>query len=145
MNLYQTSSNHKYLCRNYILIQNYIKSRVTALYTIPNMCQNHLFHTRTLRSCKMKMSSIRTKFIQPCLMLPNGPLEHTRLHLTFHPNAIGLVLSSLQTCRARRICSLVWGIGPSGAETTSMPPSICAAPVIIFCKQSHFQYQILVH
>ena len=36
------------------------------------------------------------------------------------------------TWRASRMCSRVWGIGPSGAETTSTAPSICAAPVIMF-------------
>ena len=36
------------------------------------------------------------------------------------------------TCLASKICSLVWGIGPSAAETTSIAPSIWAAPVIIF-------------
>lgn len=36
------------------------------------------------------------------------------------------------TWRARSMCSLVCGIGPSGAETTRIPPSIWAAPVIIF-------------
>ncbi len=36
------------------------------------------------------------------------------------------------TWRARRICSRVCGIGPSAADTTRMPPSICAAPVIMF-------------
>jgi hypothetical protein len=32
----------------------------------------------------------------------------------------------------RRMCSRVWGMGPSAAETTRMVPSICAAPVIMF-------------
>ena len=32
------------------------------------------------------------------------------------------------TCRARRMCSRVCGIGPSAADTTRMPPSICATP-----------------
>jgi hypothetical protein len=36
------------------------------------------------------------------------------------------------TWRARRMCSRVWGIGPSAALTTRMAPSICAAPVIMF-------------
>ena len=36
------------------------------------------------------------------------------------------------TCRASSTCSRVCGIGPSTAETTRMPPSICAAPVIMF-------------
>ena len=36
------------------------------------------------------------------------------------------------TCLASNKCSLVCGIGPSGALTTSMAPSIWAAPVIIF-------------
>ena len=31
-----------------------------------------------------------------------------------------------------RICSRVWGIGPSAADTTNIAPSICAAPVIMF-------------
>ncbi|MPM54631.1 hypothetical protein SDC9_101410 [bioreactor metagenome] len=31
-----------------------------------------------------------------------------------------------------RMCSRVWGIGPSAAETTRIAPSICAAPVIMF-------------
>ena len=36
------------------------------------------------------------------------------------------------TCLDSTICSLVWGIGPSVAETTSIAPSIWAAPVIMF-------------
>ena len=36
------------------------------------------------------------------------------------------------TCRASSTCSRVCGIGPSTADTTRMPPSICAAPVIMF-------------
>ena len=36
------------------------------------------------------------------------------------------------TWRARRMCSRVWGIGPSEADTTRMAPSIWAAPVIMF-------------
>src|SRR3990172_9166231 len=36
------------------------------------------------------------------------------------------------TWRARRMCSRVWGIGPSAADTTRIAPSICAAPVIMF-------------
>ena len=36
------------------------------------------------------------------------------------------------TCRASRMCSRVWGIGPSVAATTTIAPSICAAPVIMF-------------
>ena len=35
-------------------------------------------------------------------------------------------------CRQRRTCSLVWGMGPSTAETTRIPASILAAPVIMF-------------
>lgn len=31
------------------------------------------------------------------------------------------------TCRARRICSRVCGIGPSAALTTRIPPSICSS------------------
>jgi hypothetical protein len=31
-----------------------------------------------------------------------------------------------------RMCSRVWGIGPSAAETTRIAPSIWAAPVIMF-------------
>ena len=36
------------------------------------------------------------------------------------------------TWRASRMCSRVWGIGPSVAATTRMAPSIWAAPVIMF-------------
>ncbi len=31
------------------------------------------------------------------------------------------------TCRARRMCSRVCGMGPSVADTTRIAPSICAA------------------
>ena len=34
------------------------------------------------------------------------------------------------TCRASRMCSRVWGMGPSSAPTTRMAPSIWAAPVL---------------
>ena len=40
--------------------------------------------------------------------------------------------SRTPTCLARRMCSRVWGIGPSAADTTRIAPSICAAPVIMF-------------
>ncbi len=36
------------------------------------------------------------------------------------------------TWRAKRTCSLVWGMGPSAADTTRMAPSTWAAPVIMF-------------
>ena len=36
------------------------------------------------------------------------------------------------TWRASKMCSRVWGIGPSAADTTRIAPSICAAPVIMF-------------
>ena len=36
------------------------------------------------------------------------------------------------TWRASRMCSRVWGMGPSAADTTSMAPSIWAAPEIMF-------------
>ncbi len=36
------------------------------------------------------------------------------------------------TCLASNMCSLVCGIGPSAADTTSTDPSIWAAPVIMF-------------
>jgi hypothetical protein len=36
------------------------------------------------------------------------------------------------TCRASSTCSRVCGIGPSGADTTRIAPSIVAAPVIMF-------------
>ena len=36
------------------------------------------------------------------------------------------------TCRASSTCSRVCGIGPSVAATTTIAPSICAAPVIMF-------------
>ena len=36
------------------------------------------------------------------------------------------------TWRASRMCSRVWGIGPSAALTTRIDPSIWAAPVIMF-------------
>ncbi len=36
------------------------------------------------------------------------------------------------TWRASRMCSRVWGIGPSLAATTRIAPSIWAAPVIMF-------------
>ena len=38
----------------------------------------------------------------------------------------------VETWRASRMCSRVWGIGPSAAETTRIAPSIWAAPVIMF-------------
>ena len=36
------------------------------------------------------------------------------------------------TWRASRMCSRVWGIGPSVAATTRIAPSIWAAPVTMF-------------
>jgi hypothetical protein len=40
------------------------------------------------------------------------------------------------TWRASRMCSRVWGIGPSAADTTRIAPSIWAAPVIMFLTKS---------
>src|SRR6056297_1600113 len=39
---------------------------------------------------------------------------------------------SYHTCFASSTCSRVCGIGPSGADTTRMAPSMQEAPVIIF-------------
>jgi len=41
-------------------------------------------------------------------------------------------IAGTPTWRASRMCSRVWGIGPSEALTTRIAPSICAAPVIMF-------------
>ena len=41
-------------------------------------------------------------------------------------------IAGTSTCRASNTCSRVCGIGPSGAATTRIAPSICAAPVIMF-------------
>jgi len=41
-------------------------------------------------------------------------------------------IAGTSTCFASRMCSRVCGIGPSGALTTRIAPSICAAPVIMF-------------
>ena len=49
-----------------------------------------------------------------------------------------------ETWRASRICSFVWGIGPSGADTTKIPPSISTAPAIMFYNFS-ISYTILCH
>ena len=41
-------------------------------------------------------------------------------------------IAGTSTCLASNTCSRVCGIGPSGAATTRIAPSICAAPVIVF-------------
>jgi hypothetical protein len=41
-------------------------------------------------------------------------------------------MAGTPTWRASRMCSRVWGIGPSTALTTRIAPSIWAAPVIMF-------------
>ena len=41
---------------------------------------------------------------------------------------INTAIRGTPTCRARRMCSFVWGITPSVAATTITAPSICAAP-----------------
>ena len=41
-------------------------------------------------------------------------------------------MKGTSTWRARRMCSRVWGMGPSVAATTRIAPSIWAAPVIMF-------------
>ena len=41
-------------------------------------------------------------------------------------------IAGTSTCRASSTCSRVCGIGPSGAATTRIAPSTCAAPVIMF-------------
>ena len=42
------------------------------------------------------------------------------------------MIAGTPTCRARRMCSRVWGMTESGADTTRTAPSIWAAPVIMF-------------
>ncbi len=51
----------------------------------------------------------------------------TRSHLLRNTTIAGTF-----TCRAKRMCSRVCGIGPSTADTTRIAPSIWAAPVIMF-------------
>src|SRR3990170_1280 len=41
-------------------------------------------------------------------------------------------IAGTSTCRASSTCSRVCGIAPSGAATTRIAPSTCAAPVIMF-------------
>ncbi len=41
-------------------------------------------------------------------------------------------IDGTSTCRANKMCSRVCGIAPSGAATTRIAPSTCAAPVIMF-------------
>ncbi len=41
-------------------------------------------------------------------------------------------IAGMFTWRASSTCSRVCGIAPSGADTTRIAPSICAAPVIMF-------------
>ena len=41
-------------------------------------------------------------------------------------------IAGTSTFRANSTCSRVCGIGPSGAATTRIAPSTCAAPVIMF-------------
>src|SRR5712691_3552919 len=57
----------------------------------------------------------------------NSSASSTRSHLFRNTTMAGTF-----TCRAKRMCSRVCGIGPSTAETTRIAPSICAAPVIMF-------------
>ena len=57
----------------------------------------------------------------------SSSLSSTMSHLFMYTTTYGT-----PTCRASRMCSRVWGIGPSAALTTRMAPSICAAPVIMF-------------
>ena len=57
----------------------------------------------------------------------NNSGSSTISHLLMNTRILGT-----PTWRASKICSLVWGIGPSVAETTRIAPSICAAPVIMF-------------
>ena len=42
----------------------------------------------------------------------------------------------IKTCFAKRMCSLVWGIVPSSAETKRMAPSIWLVPEIMFLMKS---------
>ena len=49
-----------------------------------------------------------------------------------HADYVKTTIAGTPTWRARRMCSRVWGIGPSAAEHTRIAPSICAAPVIMF-------------
>src|SRR5258706_239858 len=53
---------------------------------------------------------------------PDGPMPQTREH----------VLLARQVEVPSKTCSRVCGMGPSGAATTRMAPSTCAAPVIMF-------------
>ena len=69
--------------------------------------------------------------------MSRGRFERTKPHLNV--GTIGHVdhgkttlTAAITRVLAKRMCSLVWGMGPSAADTTSMAPSIWAAPVIMF-------------
>mmetsp|Transcript_519 Transcript_519/g.1120 ORF Transcript_519/g.1120 Transcript_519/m.1120 type:complete len:214 (+) Transcript_519:364-1005(+) len=57
----------------------------------------------------------------------NNSSSSTRSHLFIKTTRLGI-----PTCLANKMCSRVCGIGPSVAATTKIPPSIWAAPVIMF-------------
>ena len=68
-------------------------------------------------------SSTSTSSIISAPSLPSGSMS-----ILFRNTTI----AGMPTWRPSRMCSRVCGIGPSGALTTRIAPSICAAPVIMF-------------
>ena len=65
-----------------------------------------------------------------------GHVDHGKTTLTAAITKVlhtkNKTIAGMPTCRPSRMCSRVCGIGPSGADTTRIAPSICAAPVIMF-------------
>ena len=47
-----------------------------------------------------------------------------------HTDQYAALPTDMSTCRARRMCSRVCGIGPSVADTTKIAPSICVKGAI---------------
>ena len=72
--------------------------------------------------------SVTVTIVRVAECCPGGPIDVTS-EADFYGRT---TIAGTSTWRASRMCSRVCGIGPSGALTTRIAPSIWAAPVIMF-------------
>ncbi len=54
----------------------------------------------------------------------DNPQISVEAPVSINAGFINTTIVGTPTCRASRICSRVWGMGPSAADTTRMAPSI---------------------
>src|SRR5581483_5988841 len=77
------------------------------------------------------VSSPGNSYLDKSSRISNSTRSSSSASSTISTLFINTTIAGTPTCRASRICSRFCGIGPSLAATTSIAPSICAAPVIM--------------